>query len=91
MYKYMDLFLFIVFFWDWYKTKVVHSVFLVFLVHVLQIPHMVWAGDVYLKTGYISYFNPALDFILYGIDLLEIPSIINVTLLLIYHLKSKRL
>jgi hypothetical protein len=51
---------------------------------------MVWAGDVYLQAGILSYKNPVIDFILYGVDLIEIPSIINVGLLWVYHWKERR-
>jgi len=51
---------------------------------------MIWAGDVYLKTSIISYKNIYLDFLLYGVDLMEIPSIFNVGLLWIYHLKTRK-
>lgn len=51
---------------------------------------MIWAGDVYLATGMISYINPVYDFILYGIDLIEIPQIFNVTLLFYASIKKGR-
>lgn len=76
-------------FWSWYQTKLTHALGFVFITQVLQIPHFIWAGDAYLQTGVISYIHPALDFMLYGIDLIEIPSLINVTLLFIAHLKNK--
>lgn len=57
----------------------------------LQIPHMVWAGDAYLQTGLMSRLNPVLDFALYGIDLLEIISIVYITSVVIAEIKQKRL
>lgn len=78
-------------FWRWYKTKLAESITIVFVIHILQIPHMVWNGDLYLGTGILSRVNPVLDFILYGVDLIEIPSLINVTMLFIYHWKQKKL
>lgn len=36
---------------------------------------MIWAGDVYLGTGLISRLHPILDFVLYGIDLIELVSL----------------
>ncbi len=74
-------------FWNWYQTKTKHAIAFLFFTHILQIPHMIWAGDVYLATGMISYINPVYDFILYGIDLIEIPALINVTLLFFASLK----
>ena len=39
---------------------------------------MIWAGDVYFKTGFISHLNPVLDFALYGIDLIELISLATI-------------
>jgi len=50
---------------------------------------MIWNADLYFETGYISKINPVLDFLLYGIDLIEIVSIINVGMI-IYSLIRKR-
>ena len=55
----------------------------------MQIPHMVWAGDVYLQLGVISHIHPVLDFFLYGIDLVEILPMINIGML-IYNKMRKR-
>lgn len=77
-------------FWDWYKTKLAESITIVFIIHILQIPHMVWNGDLYLQTNLIAHHNGVLDFILYGIDLIEIPSIFNVGLLWVYHMKNRK-
>jgi len=49
---------------------------------------MWWAADAYLQTNTISNINPVFDFILYGIDLIEIPTIINTTLLFIAHVRK---
>jgi hypothetical protein len=76
-------------FWNWYQTKLTAAITFVFITQVLQIPHFIWAGDAYLQTGMITYLHPVLDFVLYGIDLIEIPSLINVTLLFVAHLKSR--
>ena len=62
-------------FWTWYKTKLKENLLFLLIIHLLQIPHMIWAGDVYLETGYISHLNPILDFALYGIDLIELISL----------------
>jgi len=77
-------------FWKWYSSKLVHSVTITLIVHLLQIPHFIWAGDVYLRIGMISYINPVIDFLLYGIDLIELPSLFNVLLLWLYHVKNKK-
>lgn len=65
-------------FWTWYKTKLAVNMVFLLIIHLLQIPHMIWAGDVYLETGYVSHINPLLDFLLYGIDLLELGSLATI-------------
>jgi len=51
---------------------------------------MVWNADLMLEAGYISRVHPVLDWLLYGVDLIEIVSIINVSFIL-YSLLRKRL
>lgn len=70
-------------FWKWYEGKILGSVILIAIIQIIQIPHMWWAADVYLEMGLVSRVNPVLDFFFYGIDLIEIISIINVTMMLI--------
>jgi len=50
---------------------------------------MVWNADLYLEFGLISRLHPVLDFLLYGVDLIEIVSIINVGMI-VYCLIQKR-
>jgi hypothetical protein len=78
-------------FWNWYQTKLTAAVGFLFVTHILQIPHFVWAGDAYLQTGLITYIHPVIDFIMYGIDLVEIPALINVTLLFVAHIRNGRM
>ena len=61
----------------WEKKLTLSLGFLV-ITHVLQIPHFIWGGDALLESGIIYKVNPVLDFVLYGIDLIEIPAIIVV-------------
>lgn len=42
-----------------------------------QIPHFFWGGDQLIQSGYVANVNPVTDFILYSIDLVEIPLIIK--------------
>lgn len=77
-------------FWDWYQTKISEAIAFLFITHILQIPHFIWAGDLYLQTGMVGHLHPVLDFIMYGVDLIEIPALINVTLLFIAHIKKSR-
>ncbi len=68
-------------FWTWYENKILGSIIIIAIIQFIQIPHMVWNADLYLELGLISRLHPALDFLLYGVDLIEIVSIINVGLI----------
>jgi len=76
-------------FWNWYENKILGSIVIIAIIQFIQIPHMVWNADLYLETGFISRIHPALDFLLYGVDLIEIVSIINVGMIM-YSLIQKR-
>ena len=76
-------------FWGWYDKHTTKSLVITAIIIYMQIPHMVWAGDVYLQLGIISHIQPVLDFFLYGIDLVEILPMINIGML-IYNKMRKR-
>ena len=76
-------------FWSWYENKILGSIIIIAIIQFIQIPHMVWNADLYLEFGLISRLHPALDFLLYGVDLIEIVSIINVGMI-VYSLIQKR-
>ena len=76
-------------FWGWYDKHTTKSLVITAIIIYMQIPHMVWAGDVYLQLGIISHIHPVLDFFLYGIDLVEILPMINIGML-IYNKMRKR-
>ena len=76
-------------FWGWYDRHTTKSLIITAIIIYMQIPHMVWAGDVYLQLGIISHIHPVLDFFLYGIDLVEILPMINIGML-IYNKVRKR-
>lgn len=76
-------------FWNWYQGRILGSVVIIAVIQFIQIPHMLWNADLYLETGIISRLHPILDFLLYGVDLIEIVSIINVGMI-IYALWKKR-
>ncbi len=77
-------------FWNWYSKWFTKTLWLTAIILIIQIPHMVWAGDLFLQTGIpIAGIHPILDFFFYGIDLIEIISIINVGMIL-YSLIRKR-
>ena len=51
---------------------------------------MVWNADLYLETGLnIARQNVVLDFLLYGIDLIEVLPMVNVGMILYSKLRAK--
>lgn len=76
--------------WNWYQSKILGSVIIIAIIQIIQIPHMFWNLDLYLQWGNISRVNPVLDWLLYGVDLIEIVSIIQVSFIL-YSMIRKRL
>ncbi len=77
-------------FWNWYETKILGSIILIAIIQFSQIPHMFWNADLYLEAGYISRIHPVLDFFFYGIDLIEIVTIINIGMVLFSLIRKKR-
>jgi hypothetical protein len=51
---------------------------------------MVWNADIMLEAGMISRVHPVIDWFLYGVDLIEIISIINVGMIMYSLLKKRR-
>jgi hypothetical protein len=51
---------------------------------------MIWNADLMLQTGMISRVHPILDWFLYGVDLIEIVSIINVGMIMFSLLRKRR-
>lgn len=64
-------------FYSWYERNVENSILVTLIILLSQIPHFFWGGDVLIGSGYIANANPILDFILYGVDLFEIPLIVK--------------
>jgi len=77
-------------FWKWYESKILGSIVIVGVIQFIQIPHMIWNADLYLELGVISRIHPVLDFLLYGVDLLEIVSIINVSMIIFSIVRNRR-
>ncbi len=50
---------------------------------------MVWNADIMLEAGIISRVHPIIDWFLYGVDLIEIISIINVGMIMFSLIKKK--
>ena len=76
-------------FWNWYEKHTTKSLVVTAVIIYMQIPHMIWAGDVYLQAGLISHIHPLLDFFLYGIDLIEMIPMINIGMIIYSKLRKK--
>ena len=72
-------------FCNWYEKQLMGSLAFLLMVHVVQIPHMIWAADVYMELGMISRIHPILDFLLYGVDLVELLSLAQIIMLIYAH------
>ena len=72
-------------FWNWYEKKLMGSLAFLLMVHIVQIPHMIWAADVYMQLGIISRIHPIIDFLLYGVDLVELLSLAQIIMLIYAH------
>jgi hypothetical protein len=77
-------------FWNWYETKILGSIIIIATIQLIQIPHMVWNADIMLETGIVSRIHPVIDWLLYGVDLIEIVSIINVGMIMFSLIKKRR-
>lgn len=77
-------------FWNWYESKILGSVIIIAIIQFIQIPHMIWNADLMLEAGYVSRVHPAIDWLLYGVDLIEIISIINVGMIMFSLIKKRR-
>ena len=71
-------------FWNWYENKILGSIVIIAIIQFIQVPHMVWNADIMLEAGIVSRVHPIIDWFLYGVDLIEIISIINVGLNLLH-------
>ena len=76
-------------FWKWYENKILGSIIVIAIIQFIQIPHMIWNADMMLESGLVSRVHPVIDWFLYGVDLIEIVSIINVGMIA-YSLVTKR-
>lgn len=77
-------------FWKWYEDKILGSILIIAVIQFIQIPHMIWNADLYLELGVVSRLHPALDWLLYGVDLIEIVSIVNVGMIMFSLIKKRR-
>ena len=67
-------------FWLWYDKHFTKTLLVTWLLLMTQIPHWVWGGDLLLNIGIVSRQSILTDFILYGVDWLELPLVVNVTM-----------
>jgi hypothetical protein len=77
-------------FWAWYESKILGSIIIIAIIQFIQIPHMVWNADLMLEYGAISRVHPIIDWFLYGVDLIEIVSIINVGMIMFSLINKRR-
>ena len=77
-------------FWNWYENKILGSIVIIAVIQFIQIPHMVWNADLYLDIGVIARVHPVIDWLLYGVDLIEIVSIINIGMIIFSLVKKRR-
>ena len=77
-------------FWDYYDAHITQNLIITAIIVYLQIPHMWWAGDLYLQLGTISRINPVTDFLLYGIDLIEILLMFKVGMMIYGRIRKKQ-
>jgi len=77
-------------FWNWYENKILGSIVIIAIIQFIQIPHMVWNADLYLDIGVIARVNPVIDWLLYGVDLIEVISIINIGMIIFSLVKKRR-
>ena len=77
-------------FLDWYNRHLTESLAISAVILYLQIPHTISAAECFFD-GNLGLFgiHPITDFLLYGIDLLELIPIIGVTLSIIANMRKK--
>lgn len=77
-------------FLNWYEYHIIASLLITAIILYMQIPHTIAAADCFFTLGIgIVHIHPLIDFFLYGIDLLELLPIINITILLVAKIRHK--
>ncbi|MFZ8908798.1 MAG: hypothetical protein ACO2YR_07770 [Nitrosopumilaceae archaeon] len=77
-------------FWNWYENKILGSIILIAIIQFIQVPHMIWNADIMLEAGIVSRVHTVIDWILDGVDLIEIISIVNVGMIMYSLIKKRR-
>jgi hypothetical protein len=77
-------------FLNWYENHITESLIVTAVILYLQIPHTISAAECFFD-GNVGLFglHPITDFLLYGIDLLELIPIIGVTVAIISKIRHK--
>jgi len=78
-------------FWLWYDRQITKNLIITAIIVYLQIPHILWTGDLYLQFGVIARLNPISDLILYVIDLLEILLMLKVGMMIYGRIRKKQI
>ena len=76
-------------FLNWYERHITASLFISAGILYAQIPHSWWALECVLGGGLLHNHGMVVDFILYGIDTLELIPIIGVTLAIVSKVRHK--
>ena len=77
-------------FWAWYDRQLSKNLLIMAIIIYLQLPHWLWTTDLLLETFIVAKQNLFVDFFLYGIDLIEIPLMIHVTMLIYSRFYNKK-
>ena len=75
-------------FFEWYNRRMVESLAISAVILYLQIPHSWWALECVFGQGILHGHGIVVDFLLYGIDTLEMIPIIAITLTIIARVRN---
>lgn len=77
--------------WKFLSDHLAENLAIQAVIMYLQIPHMLWVADIaFLKSKLVAGVSTPLDFLLYGVDLIELIAIVNITLTLIAVKKQRK-
>lgn len=78
-------------FWNWYEKRVLSSLTITAIILYLQIPHTWTAAECFFGgSSFLFGHHFITDFLLYGIDLLELIPIIAITGQIYAQVRKKR-
>ena len=75
-------------FLEWYNRRMVESLTISAVILYIQIPHSWWALECVFGQGFLHGHGIVVDFLLYGIDTLEMIPIIAITLTIIAKVRN---